>query len=90
MANTGDAVVSGELKAWHDVTLDFTGPARAEDAATFRDHTLDVTLTNQATGETLVVPGYFAADGDAANTSATRPSDPRTKPCSVLSRTYHA
>lgn len=65
------ATVSGELKEFHKVTLDFAGPQATETASTFTDHRLDVAFTHQTTGETRVVPGYFAADGDAANTSAT-------------------
>ena len=63
--------VSGELKQWHTVTIDFEGPYVQETASTFRDYRLNVTFTNQDTGETMLVPGYFAADGDAENTSAT-------------------
>ncbi|WP_193213626.1 DUF5060 domain-containing protein [Luteolibacter marinus] len=65
--------VTGELKRWHKVTIDFTGPPTSEDAAVnpFTDYRLDVTFTHPASGKTYLVPGYFAADGDAANTSAT-------------------
>ncbi|QPH54877.1 Ig-like domain-containing protein [Pontivivens ytuae] len=66
------ATISGEQKTWHKVTLDFEVPETfREEASTFRDHRLDVTFTNAATGTTITVPGYFAADGDAANTGAT-------------------
>ncbi|MBK1832829.1 DUF5060 domain-containing protein [Roseibacillus ishigakijimensis] len=55
---------------WHKVTLDFVGPETSETAEPnpFLDYRLDVTFTQGDT--TLVVPGYFAADGDAAHTSA--------------------
>ena len=62
--------VRGELKKWHKVTIDFAGPKTSETATPnpFADYRLDATFTN---GEsTYVVPGYYAADGDAANTSA--------------------
>ena len=65
------AQVRGELKTWHKVTVDFQGPERSETAATFRDYRLDVSFTNDKTGEIFVVPGYFAADGNAAETGAT-------------------
>ncbi|MEM7809646.1 MAG: DUF5060 domain-containing protein, partial [Planctomycetota bacterium] len=58
------------VQIWHRYTLDFEGPQTAETATPnpFTDYRLDVTFEN---GEkTYVVPGYFAADGDAANTSA--------------------
>ncbi len=65
------AVVSGELKKWHRVTLTFDGPTTDENAAPnpFRDYRLNVTFTNGAQNTT--VPGYYATDGNAADTSAT-------------------
>jgi len=62
--------VSGELKKWHRVTVTFTGPTTAEDAEPnpFRDCRLNVTFSKGK--RNVVVPGYFAADGDAANSSA--------------------
>ncbi|MEM0926736.1 MAG: PA14 domain-containing protein, partial [Planctomycetota bacterium] len=65
-------VVSGELKKWHKVTVTFDGPETSETASSnpFMNYRLDVTFTHSESGKTYVVPGYFAADGDAANTSA--------------------
>ncbi|MEM6906462.1 MAG: DUF5060 domain-containing protein, partial [Pseudomonadota bacterium] len=64
--------ITGELKEWHKVTLDFQSAQSFQEAPeTFRDHRLDVTFTNQDTGEVLVIPGFFAADGDAAESGAT-------------------
>ncbi|MEM8826870.1 MAG: DUF5060 domain-containing protein, partial [Pseudomonadota bacterium] len=62
--------LSGELKTWHKTTIDLLGPELAETAATFTDYRLDVTFTHE-NGTTLTVPGYFAADGDAAESGAT-------------------
>lgn len=62
--------VSGELKTWHKVTLDFKGPDTDETATPnpFTDYRLNVTFQN---GKSIYkVPGYFAADGNAANSSA--------------------
>ncbi len=66
------ARMTGELKKWHRVTISFRGPAASEDGAPnpFRDYRLNVTFTRG--GRRVVVPGFFAADGDAANTSATK------------------
>jgi hypothetical protein len=66
------AVVSGEQQRWHKVTLTFDGPETAEgaDPNPFRDYRLDVTFTKG--GRRVTVPGYFAADGNAAETSAER------------------
>lgn len=62
--------VAGELKPWHTVTLTFAGPESAETAQPnpFRDYRLTVTFTQG--GKRLDVPGYFAADGQAAETGA--------------------
>jgi len=63
-------VVSGELKQWHDVVLTFDGPMAGERGQTnpFLDCRLNVTF---AQGEKkYVVPGYFAADGNAGQTGA--------------------
>ncbi|MEO0481937.1 MAG: DUF5060 domain-containing protein [Planctomycetota bacterium] len=70
-AATSAQQVSGEMRLWHTVTVDFAGPMVAEIDATnpFFDYRLDVTWTGPS-GQTLVTPGYFAADGDAAETSA--------------------
>lgn len=55
---------------WHTVTLTFAGPQASEnDPATFLDYRLTATFANG--NQVFVVPGYFAADGDAANTHAT-------------------
>jgi hypothetical protein len=64
------AVLSGELKRWHKTTLTFDGPETSESATPnpFLDYRLDVTFTMD--DRSFLVPGYFAADGDAANTSA--------------------
>ncbi|MGB3547277.1 MAG: DUF5060 domain-containing protein [Saprospiraceae bacterium] len=62
--------ISGELKTWHRITLTFTGPESSETASPnpFTDYRLDVTFSKDGTSYT--VPGFFAADGDAAETSA--------------------
>jgi hypothetical protein len=65
--------VSGELRQWHKITLTFDGPgARETDAAPnpFLDYRVDVTFTPADNGRSYRVPGYFAADGDAAETGA--------------------
>ena len=68
---TGAVTINGELKKWHKITLSFDGPAYAETSTgpnPFLDYRLNVTFTNGA--KSYVVPGYFAADGNAAETSA--------------------
>ena len=67
-----EPVVSGELKLWHNVTVTFDGPQTSEDAEPnpFRDYRLNVTFTHAESGTSDTVPGYYAADGEAAETSA--------------------
>jgi len=64
--------ISEELKKWHKVTLTFDGPETSEtaDPNPFLYYRLNVTFTHQGSGKSYLVPGYYAADGDAANTSA--------------------
>ncbi|MEO0510474.1 MAG: DUF5060 domain-containing protein, partial [Verrucomicrobiota bacterium] len=69
----GYPTVSGELQQWHKTTIDIKGPYGDEDGTTnpFTDYRLTVTFNHPDSGTTITVPGYFAADGNAANTSAT-------------------
>ncbi|MEM8945832.1 MAG: DUF5060 domain-containing protein [Planctomycetota bacterium] len=68
----GEAVVSGKLLQWHKVTLTVAGPSASEEGNPnpFLDYRMQVTFRHSETGLTYEVPGYFAADGNAANTSA--------------------
>lgn len=61
---------SGEPRLWHNVTWTFTGPQASEDAGPnpFRDYRLSVSFVNHL--RTVTVPGYFAADGAAAESGA--------------------
>ncbi|MEZ4992698.1 MAG: DUF5060 domain-containing protein [Saprospiraceae bacterium] len=65
------ATISGELKKWHKVTLDFDGPESDEQASDnpFLNYRLNVVFSHG--DKRYRVPGYFAADGNAAETSAT-------------------
>ncbi|HYW78700.1 MAG TPA: DUF5060 domain-containing protein, partial [Thermoguttaceae bacterium] len=68
---TAQSAVSGVLRQWHRVTITFDGPQSAETAETnpFRDCRLDVTFSKD--GQDIVVPGYYAADGNAGESGAT-------------------
>jgi hypothetical protein len=69
----GTISVSGELKAWHKVTLSLEGPyahERDNNPNPFTDYRLEVRFVHESGSPTYRVAGYFAADGDAANTSA--------------------
>ena len=68
----GTVEVSGELKSWHNITLTLDGPyAHEQDNKPnpFTDYRMTGTFTHED-GDSFTVPGYFAADGDASNTSA--------------------
>jgi len=62
--------ITGELKKWHCVTLTFAGPEADENGEKnpFLDYRLEVLFTH-ATGS-IRIPGFFAADGNAAETGA--------------------
>ncbi|UCE99471.1 MAG: DUF5060 domain-containing protein [Planctomycetota bacterium] len=66
-----EAAVTGELKKWHRVTLTFDGPKTSEDATPnpFLDYRLNVIFANGQ--DCYIVPGYYAADGAAGESSAT-------------------
>jgi hypothetical protein len=69
----GSVEISGELKEWHKVTLTLDGPYSHEldnEPNPFTDYNLTVTFTHQSGTPSYKVPGYFAADGKAGESSA--------------------
>ena len=69
----GEVAISGELKQWHKVTLTLDGPFAAETDTRpnpFTDYRMTVTFTHESGSPSYKVPAYFAADGNAAETSA--------------------
>jgi hypothetical protein len=62
--------INGKLQKWHKLTLVVNGPATSELATPnpFLDYRLNVTFTNGA--KSYIVPGFYAADGNAGETSA--------------------
>lgn len=64
---------SGEQRKWHKITLTFDGPEASESDENnpFLNYRLNVRFKHPTTGKSYLVPGYFAADGNAGNTSAT-------------------
>jgi hypothetical protein len=64
--------VTGELRRWHRVTVNLLGPDTGEDASTnpFTDYRCDVTFRQG--DRDIVVPGFYAADGHAAHTGASK------------------
>ena len=70
---SGRVTISGELLQWHKVTLDLSGPfARESDTAPnpFTDYCFSVTFQHETGTPGYTVPGYFAADGKAAESGA--------------------
>ncbi len=57
--------ITGDLKKWHAVTIDFEGPGTSEtanDPNPFLDYRLQILFTSPA-GRTYSVPGFYAGDG---------------------------
>ena len=67
-----ESPVSGELRKWHRVSVTVDGPRAAERGTPnpFRDFRLVVTFEHPASKTVHTVPGFFAADGRAAETGA--------------------
>ena len=71
---SAEVVISGELRQWHKVTLTLSGPQADESSSSpnpFVDYRMTVTFAHESGSPTYSVPGYFAGDGNAANSSAT-------------------
>lgn len=60
------------IEIWSDFTIDFQGPEAAEtgEINPFLDYRLQVQFEHATSGKRYSVPGYFAADGSAAESSA--------------------
>jgi Domain of unknown function (DUF5060) len=68
-----DGAINGELKLWHKVTIGLSGMLTGETnniVNPFTDLRLDVTFEHKVSGKKYVVPGFYACDGDAANTGS--------------------
>ena len=69
-----DAFEDGDPTAWDPITYTYTGPCLSEDGSPnpFLDYRFELALTSYDDGSVgFVVPGYYAADGNAAETGAT-------------------
>jgi hypothetical protein len=67
-------VLTGEYRAYHTITFTWDGPYAKEDSTLnpFTDYRLVLRMHyEESGGEFYSVPGYFAADGNAANSGAT-------------------
>ncbi|MHC4637358.1 MAG: DUF5060 domain-containing protein [Planctomycetota bacterium] len=70
VSHAAAGVVSGDMMTWHKITITFDGPATSEgaDPNPFMFYRLNVQFSQD--GNSFVVPGHYAADGNSANTSA--------------------
>lgn len=69
----GSIQITGELKQWHKLTLTLDGPFAHElhkAPNPFTDRSFWVTFAHESGEPEYTVPGYFAADGDASESSA--------------------
>jgi hypothetical protein len=69
----GTVEISGDLEEWHKVTLTLDGPyahERDNEPNPFTDLALTVRFTHQSGAPSYTIPGYFAADGNAGESSA--------------------
>ncbi len=71
MISCEEASETVEVMKWHKTTLSFEGPETSEEIELnpFTDYRLLVTFSNG--NKQYVVPGFYAGDGNAAETSAT-------------------
>lgn len=70
---SGKVEISGTLQQWHDVVLTLDGPFAHEqdiEPNPFLDYRMSVTFTHESGAPSYTVPGYFATDGNAGETSA--------------------
>jgi hypothetical protein len=65
-----DITTDGEFRQWHKITLSVPGPETSEydKVNPFLDYRIEVTFTNG--DHSITVPGFYASDGNAAETSA--------------------
>lgn len=88
LATFAQAEETPSIHLWEPIVLTFDGPEASETADTFRNYRMNVIFSDG--DSTVVAPGYFAADGDAANTGADSGNKWRVKftPDSVGKWTY--
>jgi len=78
----GAATIDGTLKTWHRVTVSFEGPETSESAepSPFLHYRLNVTFTGPW-DSSITVPGFYAADGHAADSGSSSGSTWRVRFC---------
>lgn len=69
----GEVTLSGEMKQWHAFTLNLAGPECSKTDVSpnpFTDYRFSVVFEHESGFPSYTVPGYFAADGIAAESGA--------------------
>ncbi|MGL6075913.1 MAG: DUF5060 domain-containing protein [Fimbriiglobus sp.] len=70
----GSVVVTGDMERWHTLTFTVDGPLAQESDTKpnpFTDYRLTVNVKHKSGRQSYSIPGYFAADGKAGDSSAT-------------------
>ncbi len=64
--------ISGDLKKWHKVQITFDGPDTSEtdEYNPFLNYRLVVSFKHEGTNQKVDIPGFYAADGNAGESSA--------------------
>lgn len=73
-ANDAQIKIEGELEKWHKISLSFFGKFISENDSEnpFLNYRLNVTFRHLDSDKVYVVPGFYAADGNSAETSASK------------------
>jgi hypothetical protein len=69
----GKVVMAGEMRQWHKITLTLDGPYAHEldkEPNPFTGYRMTVRFAHESGNPVYEVPGYFSADGNAAQTGA--------------------
>lgn len=88
----GPATISGDLRQWHKVTLTLNGPTADETDISpnpFLDYRMTAVFMHSSGKPVYKVPGYFAADGNASETSAAEGNQWRVHFCPELTGTWN-
>ena len=67
---SAEGQLTGELKTWHCITLTFDGPEAGEQAQVNPSTDFRLEVTFESGSSRYVVPGYYAADGNAGESGA--------------------
>ncbi|MCF8336214.1 MAG: DUF5060 domain-containing protein, partial [Bacteroidales bacterium] len=86
--NKKEVNIEGSLETWHKVTLRINGPEVSETGSPNPFLTYRLNVTFEQGDKKYVVPGYFAADGNAAETSASSGSTWKVHFCPPVAGTW--